>query len=91
MPPPARVLVDGAAGCQFGEASSHIRREPAPTDKRASVVALTDRGRALAEQVQQLWCGLAEETVRGLPAETVEQIPGMLHTMTGHVDGRRRR
>src|SRR3954451_9812987 len=55
------------------EAAGHIRREPAPTDKRATVVALTDRGRALAEQVRQLWCALAEETVRGLPAETVAQ------------------
>jgi DNA-binding MarR family transcriptional regulator len=73
------------------EASGHIRREAAPTDKRASVVVLTDRGRALVEQIRQLWCDLAEETVRGLPAGTVEQIPGILNTMTGNVDGRRRR
>jgi DNA-binding MarR family transcriptional regulator len=73
------------------EASGHIRREAAPTDKRASVVVLTDRGSALVEQIRQLWCDLAEETVRGLPAGTVEQIPGILNTMTGNVDGRRRR
>ncbi|GAA3212798.1 MarR family winged helix-turn-helix transcriptional regulator [Dactylosporangium siamense] len=73
------------------EASGHIRREAAPADKRASVVALTDRGRALVEEIKQLWCDLAEETVRGLPAATVEQIPGILNTMTGNVDGRRRR
>ncbi|GAB3830636.1 MarR family winged helix-turn-helix transcriptional regulator [Dactylosporangium cerinum] len=73
------------------EASGHIRREPAPTDKRASVVVLTDRGRALVEELKQLWRDLAEETVRGLPAATVEQIPGILNTMTGNVDGRRRR
>jgi DNA-binding MarR family transcriptional regulator len=73
------------------EASGHIRREAAPTDKRASVVVLTDRGSALVDQIRQLWCDLAEETVRGLPAGTVEQIPGILNTMTGNVDGRRRR
>ena len=73
------------------EAAGHIRREPAPTDKRATVVALTDSGRALVERLRQLWCDLAEETVRGLPAGTIEQIPGILNTMTGNVDGRRRR
>jgi DNA-binding MarR family transcriptional regulator len=73
------------------EAAGHIRREPAPTDKRATVVALTDRGHALAEQVKHLWCTLAEETVTGLPADTVTQLPDILNTMTANVDGRRRR
>ena len=59
------------------EASGHIRRRPAPTDKRASVVELTDRGKALADQVKQLWCALAEETVRGLPDRTVAELPGV--------------
>ncbi|MEV4510033.1 MarR family winged helix-turn-helix transcriptional regulator [Dactylosporangium sp. NPDC049525] len=73
------------------EAAGHIRRDPAPTDKRATVVTLTDRGRALAEQIKQLWCDLAEETVVGLSAETVAELPDVLNTMTGNVDGRRRR
>ncbi|GGT00589.1 nitroreductase/quinone reductase family protein [Nonomuraea spiralis] len=70
------------------EASGHIRRTPAPSDKRASVVELTDSGRALAEQVKRLWCDLAEETVAGLPAETVAGLPGVLHTLTDNVDRR---
>src|ERR671927_508397 len=45
------------------EASGHIRRKPAPSDGRASVVELTDSGKALADQVKELWCALAEETV----------------------------
>jgi DNA-binding MarR family transcriptional regulator len=73
------------------EATGHIRRTPAPSDKRASVVELTDRGRALAEQVKQLWCALAEETVAGLPAQTVAELPGILNTLTGNVDTRRSR
>jgi DNA-binding MarR family transcriptional regulator len=73
------------------EASGHIRREPAPSDKRASVVELTDSGMALADQVKQLWCALAEETVTGLPAQTVAELPGILTTMTGNVDMRRPR
>ncbi|MBB5783687.1 MarR family winged helix-turn-helix transcriptional regulator [Nonomuraea jabiensis] len=70
------------------EASGHIRRRPAPSDRRASIVELTDSGRALAEQVKQLWCALAEETVTGLPAETVAALPGILNTLTGNVDTR---
>jgi DNA-binding MarR family transcriptional regulator len=70
------------------EAAGHIRRTPAPSDKRASLVELTDSGRALAEQVKQLWRTLAEETVAGLSAETVAELPGILNTLTGNVDTR---
>ena len=73
------------------EASGHIRRGPAPSDKRASVVELTDSGKALADQVKELWCALAEETVAGLPAQTVADLPGVLKTLTGNVDTRRLR
>jgi DNA-binding MarR family transcriptional regulator len=71
------------------EASGHIRRAPDPADKRASVVELTDTGRELTDRIRQLWCGLAEETVAGLPAQTVAQLPGILNAMTGNVDNRR--
>jgi DNA-binding MarR family transcriptional regulator len=73
------------------EASGHVRREPAPSDKRASIVELTDSGRALAEQVKQVWCDLAEETVAGLPAETVAGLPAILLALTVNVDTRRAR
>jgi DNA-binding MarR family transcriptional regulator len=70
------------------EISGHIKRTPDPTDKRATVVALTDSGTALAEQIRQLWVTLAEETVRDLPAEMLEQLPGILHTMSTNVNGK---
>ncbi len=73
------------------EASGHIRRKPAPSDKRASIVELTAEGAALVDRVKQLWCSLAEETVTGLPLETVAGLPDMLSTMTGNVDTRRPR
>jgi deazaflavin-dependent oxidoreductase (nitroreductase family) len=73
------------------EAAGHLRREPAPSDKRASVVELTGSGKALTDRVKQLWCALAEETVTGLPAETVAELPGVLETLTGNVDTRRPR
>lgn len=71
------------------EASGHIRRRPAPSDKRASIVELTDSGKALADQVKKLWHGLAEETVTGLPAQIVAELPAILNAMTGNVDTRR--
>jgi hypothetical protein len=58
---------------------------------RAGIVELTDTGKALAGQVKQLWCALAEETVTGLPAQTVAELPGILNTLTGNVDTRRPR
>ncbi|GAB2860443.1 hypothetical protein GCM10027176_73260 [Actinoallomurus bryophytorum] len=73
------------------EAAGHIRRRPAPSDKRAGIVELTDSGKALADQVKRLWCALAEETVTGLPAQTVAELPVLLATLTGNVDSRRPR
>ncbi|MEU5785960.1 MarR family winged helix-turn-helix transcriptional regulator [Micromonospora lupini] len=71
------------------EASGHIRRRPSSSDKRASIVELTDSGKALADQVKELWHGLAEETVTGLPAQTVAELPAILNAMTANVDTRR--
>ena len=70
------------------EASGHIRRTPAPTDKRATVVELTDSGRTLTAKVRKVWRALAEETVADLPAATVAELPEILGTLTRNVDGR---
>ncbi|MET8092259.1 MarR family transcriptional regulator [Micromonospora sp. NPDC005220] len=70
------------------EASGHIRRTPNPADKRATVVALTDNGKALASQIRKLWVTLAEETVRDLPTAMLKQLPDILHTMSTNVDGK---
>jgi DNA-binding MarR family transcriptional regulator len=72
------------------EASGHIRRTSAPSDRRAMIVELTGSGRALAEQVKELWRALAEETVTGMSAKTVASLPGILTTLTANVDTRRR-
>ncbi|GAA4091198.1 nitroreductase/quinone reductase family protein [Nonomuraea soli] len=73
------------------EATGHIRRVPTPADKRATVVELTESGRALTEQIKDLWLALAEETVVGLPPETVSALPELLNTLTANVDSRRPR
>jgi DNA-binding MarR family transcriptional regulator len=71
--PMIQVQLSDALGCEPPsvtlmtrklEASGHIRRTPAPSDRRASIVELTESGAALANQVKQLWCALAEETRR---------------------------
>jgi DNA-binding MarR family transcriptional regulator len=72
------------------EASGHIRRRPAPADRRATVVELTEQGRALAVEVKRLWCDLAAETVAGLPAATAAGLPAVLTAMTRNVDTRNR-
>lgn len=73
------------------EASGHIRRTPAPGDKRATVVELTDSGRDLVDRVKQIWRELAQETVTGLSPATVAGLPGLLATLTANVDNRRPR
>ena len=67
------------------EASGHVRRRPAKDDKRATVVELTDHGVALTAQIRQLWVALAEETVAGLPAATVAQLPDVLNGLAENV------
>lgn len=84
--PPSVTLMAGKL-----EASGHIRRTPVPSDKRASMVELTDSGKALVDQVKQLWCALAEETVTGLAPRTVAELPALLATLTSNVDTRRPR
>ena len=71
------------------EASGHIRRTPVASDRRAGIIELTDSGRRLTGQVEQLWRELAEETVAGLPDETVAELPGILTRMAGNMDTRR--
>ena len=71
------------------EASGHIRRTPAPSDKRASVVELTDSGRALAAKVKELWRDLAEQTAAGLPPKTAAALPAILMTLADNVEPKR--
>jgi Transcriptional regulators len=67
------------------EASGHIRRSPDPHDKRATIVELTDSGKALVDQITELWVTLAEETVRDLPADLRKRLPDILQTLANNV------
>jgi len=68
------------------EAAGHIRRTTDPADRRAVIVELTESGKALADQVKAIWCRLAEETISGLSAKVVAELPGILTTLTANVD-----
>lgn len=70
------------------EASGHVTRTPDPADKRATVVTLTASGETLVDRITELWVTLAEETVRGLPANLLEPLPGILQAMSTNVSSR---
>lgn len=95
--PRIQAQLSGALGCEPPsitlmvrklEAFGYIRRKAAPSDGRASIVELTDSGVVLVEQVKLLWCTLAEESVSGLPAQTVAKLPAILKILTDNVDTR---
>ncbi|MGQ0576343.1 MAG: MarR family winged helix-turn-helix transcriptional regulator [Pseudonocardia sp.] len=52
------------------EAAGLILRRPSPTDGRATVVELSERGRALLPALRRAWCALAEDTVAALATTT---------------------
>ncbi|MFI0879047.1 MarR family winged helix-turn-helix transcriptional regulator [Streptomyces parvus] len=72
------------------EARGIVRRGPSPTDKRATLVELTDDGRALVERIGVVWRQLADETVTGLDDATASGLAGLLMTLTGNIDDRYR-
>lgn len=52
------------------EEAGLVRRRPSERDARASIVELTDDGRALVPQLMAAWTSLAERTVAELSAGT---------------------
>lgn len=56
-----------------------LTRAPAQHDRRALVVSLTDRGRAMRRPLEQMWSDLETASVPELDPDTVEQF---IHTAT---------
>jgi DNA-binding MarR family transcriptional regulator len=67
------------------EAAGHVARTPSPTDRRATVVELTPRGRGLLDRLDELWRTLAEETVAGVTEMTPGQITGVLRDLAANL------
>lgn len=68
------------------ESVGHVSRRPSPTDRRVSIVELTDVGSQVVHQVRRLWEELAGGTIAGLPRTTAADLPGLLETLIGNLD-----
>ena len=62
---------------QLEEAGLVVRR-PSSTDRRATVVELSEPGRALLPKLKAVWRRVAEQTVAGLKSTTVDQLTDVL-------------
>ena len=60
------------------EAAGLVARRPSPTDGRATIVELTDEGRALLPKLKAAWREVAEQTVAGLTSISPEQLTDVL-------------
>ena len=55
-----------------------VMRRPSSTDRRATVVELSDQGRALLPKLKAAWRRVAEQTVAGLRSTPVDQLTHVL-------------
>ncbi|HEY0442763.1 MAG TPA: MarR family transcriptional regulator [Candidatus Limnocylindrales bacterium] len=63
------------------EAMGLVEREPDPDDRRGRLVALTDRGRELADAAQLAHLENEERLLSGLDADEREQLAGLLRKL----------
>jgi DNA-binding MarR family transcriptional regulator len=65
------------------EAAGFVLRRPSPTDGRATMVELTDKGRALLPRLRSAWHAVAEQTVGGLASTPLEHLTDVLVDLAG--------
>jgi DNA-binding MarR family transcriptional regulator len=71
------ALVDGLA------ASGFVTREPHPSDRRATLVTFTERGRTTAQALLDGHVRLARQLFAGLPDDAFDRFDaGLLHVLT---------
>lgn len=68
------------------DATGFARREPHPTDRRAVLVHLTDRGRALMEAMDIEHTELGAALVEGLDAATVDALVRGIDHVRGRLE-----
>lgn len=68
------------------EAEGLVVRKPSPTDRRATIVELSDKGRALLPELRAAWCRLAEQSVAGLNSTPLDQLAGFLADLAASLD-----
>src|ERR1700680_2357294 len=64
------------------EAAGLVVRSSSVTDGRATIVELSDQGRALLPKLKAAWCQVAEQAVAGLASTPVEQLVSVLDELT---------
>lgn len=60
------------------ETAGLVVRRPSPTDGRATIVELTNEGRALLPKLKSAWRHVAEQTVAGLASTRLDQLTHVL-------------
>jgi len=65
------------------EADGLISRRPSSQDARATIVELTDEGRALIPRLKEVWRHLAENTVAGLETTSLDRLQEVLDDLAG--------
>jgi DNA-binding MarR family transcriptional regulator len=68
------------------ETAGLVVRRSSPTDGRATIVELSDRGRALLPELKAAWSHVAEQTVAGLTSITVDQVTTVLEDLAASLD-----
>jgi DNA-binding MarR family transcriptional regulator len=68
------------------EAAGLVVRRSSPTDGRATIVELSDQGRALLPELKDAWTQVAAQTVAGLTSTTVDQLTVVLEDLASSLD-----
>ena len=68
-----------------------VTRRPSPTDRRATLVELSDKGRTLLPELKAAWCRVAEQTVASFTAIPLGQLTDVLADLAASLDTSRDR
>jgi DNA-binding MarR family transcriptional regulator len=68
------------------EDAGFVARRPSPTDRRATLVELSDEGRALLPELKAAWRRVAELTVADFTALPLDQLTDVLADLAASLD-----
>jgi DNA-binding MarR family transcriptional regulator len=63
-----------------------VTRRPSPADRRATLVELSDTGRALLPELKAAWRRLAEQAAAGLTSTSLGQLTDVLADLAASLD-----
>jgi DNA-binding MarR family transcriptional regulator len=65
------------------EDARFVVRQGSLAEGRATIVELTDKGRALLPKLKAAWRQIAQQTVAGLTSTSFDELPGVLADLAG--------